>query len=143
MNIGDKYKGMLTSNGKEDRLLPKQYATEQASEEPMNPILTKALKAWEYSFFKHKEYNKLIPSAVMNCIIEEESGRPDNTSKIPDAVVISYQILGMIKRNGIIPTDIEQKPSPMSYFEFIQYHLYQRNIKDHEKWSIFCIYGMF
>uniref|UniRef100_A0A914DS21 OTU domain-containing protein n=1 Tax=Acrobeloides nanus TaxID=290746 RepID=A0A914DS21_9BILA len=133
MNIGDKYKGMLTSNGKEDRLLPKQYATEQASEEPMNPILTKALKAWEYSFFKHKEYNKLIPSAVMNCIIEEESGRPDNTSKIPDAVVISYQILGMIKRNGIIPTDIEQKPSPMSYFEFIQYHLYQRNILS--KWS--------
>ena len=40
MTIGDKYKGMLTSNGKEDRILPKKYATEQEQEEPMNPILT-------------------------------------------------------------------------------------------------------
>lgn len=112
----------------------------------------------------------------MKCIMEEEARRPENTSMIPNAIVISYrklcrakkriffrgdgaqffetdesckrvkirilEILGIIKKNGAVPTDIDQSPSPMSHFEFIQWHLKQRDVVGFTRLGLFGVKKM-
>uniref|UniRef100_A0A914DIW2 OTU domain-containing protein n=1 Tax=Acrobeloides nanus TaxID=290746 RepID=A0A914DIW2_9BILA len=93
-----------------------------------SPILSKSLVYWKYAFFQH---NELVPEAVWKLIEEEENGGSKTTSSIPDSVVISYKVLGLIEKSKLV--DIAQSPQPMDCFEFIDWHMEKFKGKQRKK----------